>query len=324
MEINEEEILKTINDNIHYYDLLSLNRFINLISDDLVHLYNAYSKLPKFVVLRSTVKTPIEIQTEVLRSLYEIDKELSVELYEIFSGYNPEKVFQHIADEEDLDYGDDKCIDIEGELKVMRVTVNYNTYDYARLAHESGHILSAYRTTSNGQLTSEIESMFLENIISLDLIERGIITQEDYDRQSRANCLALRSYLMNILGQNDVLNSMNFPVKAEDLIRVNQIYSGTPKFRFIIKAVNDLTTPDTFELMNYCIRYVVGDVISHHMIKAYKDNKKAVMERYKEYLKSDCDFNIEEACEYLTGMKFEEALKIYTQDINNDRRLYRR
>lgn len=324
MDLEKEEILKIINDNIEYYDLLPLNRFVNLISNQLVELYDVYNKLRKFVTLRGMDNSPQEVQMEVLRSLYDIDKDLGVELYGIFNGYDPDKLFKHIVDESDPDYGDDKCLDIEGEVKVMCVTMAYNSYDYARVAHESGHILSAYRITKNGQLTSEIESMFLENIISLDLVERGIITQDDYDRQCRANHLALRVYVMNILGQNAVLNAVHNPVEADDLIRVHHTYRGTPKFRLILKAVNDLTTPDSFELMNYCIRYVVGDVISHSMITEYKVRKRAVMAKYKEYLKSDNDFDIEEACEFLTGMTFEEALNVYIRDIKEDKRLYRR
>jgi hypothetical protein len=244
--------------------------------------------------------------------------ELYKSLYKVYSGNDDTRLFWHISDEEHPDFNDDKCMVVDDEFRVMQVSFNYNTLDYARLAHESGHILSTYRTNTNRFLAAEIESTFLEKMVIKDLVKRKILTVEDELMFRQNDFASLVPYITNVISQTDVLNMVKYPVEAEDLVRVHNYYEGRPNDVYIYKAILNLTEPDSLELLHYTLRYIIGEVVSHYMVKQYEAGDDTIIDKYKEFLKTSSNETVNELCMELIGMDFNEAMSKYVKEITQE------
>lgn len=323
-DISKEEILTSINSNIEEYDLMNVRRFVNTFRDELLRLYNLYNRVPQEFGLTSMIHSMSDVQAQVLYSIATIDMGLYRELYKIYSGNDETRLFWHIADEEHPDFNDDKCMVVDDEFKVMQVSFDYNTLDYARLAHESGHILATYRTSNNRFLVAEVESTFLEKMVIRDLIKRKVLTEYDQLMFRQNDFSALVPYITNVLSQVDVLNMVKYPVEAEDLVRVHNYYEGKPNAVYIYKAILNLTEPDSLELLHYTLRYIIGEVVSYYMVKQYESGDIDVVDRYKDFLKTSNDESVNEVCKYLIGMDFNEAIENYVKEIEKEIDLIKR
>ena len=314
-DISKEEILSTINNNIKEYDLMYVKRFVNTFREELLKIFNLFNKVPQEAYIVSMAHSMCDVQAEVLHSVSMIDMELYKELYAIYSGNDDKRLFWHIADEENPAFNDDKCMVVDDEFRIMQVTFDYNAMDYARLAHESGHILSVNRTNTNRFLLAEIESTFLEKLVIRDLVKRGVLTDYDNEMFRLNDFAALAPYITNVVSQTDVLNMVRYPVEAEDLVRVHNYYEGKPNDVYIYKAILDLTQPDSLDLLHYTLRYIIGEVVSYYMVKQYESGDVEIVERYKEFLKNSNDETVNEVCKKLIGMDFNQAISNYVKDI---------
>ena len=179
-------------------------------------------------------------------------------------------------------------------------------------AHEFAHALSERIQKYVPQKTDclgEIESKFIEKVFADFLLERDIISQEDYENLKNITKLDLAIDCELLLQENDILSQINTPITKEKLEKFIEDYSDNPNLEVLINRLDEMTFGDSLNRYGqYIFRYVVGEVFARALYEAYKFDPEEVKQNFKAFLRCNAEITLEEAGMLLLGDNYKEKI----------------
>lgn len=164
----------------------------------------------------------------------------------------------------------------------------------------------------------EIESHIVENLFVQYLLDKKIISQENYDTYFLSRKISLNNNLNLIFEENEIISNLPCPITYESVLKFiqNKHNEHSSNFKNIINRLKIMSERDekSGKHSKYMYRYVVGEIVSSVWFDKYLTNlknKKEMLDKFISYLSNTDKLNINSASEFLINEDFMNCINDY-------------
>ena len=158
----------------------------------------------------------------------------------------------------------------------------------------------------------EVESHITEKLFMLFLVEKGLITKEDFKSYLTSMTNSLRHNATLMIEENEIISKLNNPVTEQDCLNLYNKFKSTnhlhPLLDRIKKMAERKDNPDPKERRlhsKHVFRYIVGEIVSTMWLKNYlevdKKQQNIMLKRFVNYLSKTDKANLENVCNLALG-----------------------
>lgn len=162
----------------------------------------------------------------------------------------------------------------------------------------------------------EIESHIVERLFYKFLLEKKIISKEDYKNYRFGAMNSFENNLKQILEENQILNHLHEPIKFETAMDYVQILQQTKSFE-LLGRMRTMSEPGQKRgsgqiKSKYAMRYVVAEMVASQWFDLYKTSNKEeqqkMLQQFLKFLTKTGDFNIEKSTQFLLNKSLAETI----------------
>ncbi|MBQ9795987.1 MAG: hypothetical protein IJW36_03425 [Clostridia bacterium] len=301
-----------------------------------------------------TINFSQEQLLQIVKDFYEsLNTQLSQQVNSILNRENPNPNYkvEIITDRKDPCFGIshvghsnlnthlDVNISLDGSVEGLRVA-----------AHELSHAISFHHTKKieiaqqNDQkklmdflhylgeysrdCINEIESHIIEYLFMEFLVDRGIISNDDFKNFEAIRHNSLLNNIDLIREEYQILKNVSCPITVESfqnfvkkintpLIKTNRYKSLMNRSKLMAERKPEDNTQNHYSQYRY--RYVIGEIVSTLWYENYsqssKDKKQEMIDKFVEYLSITDTLSLETACNYLLGLKIGDTFECFISHI---------
>ena len=296
-------------------------------------------------------------QEELLQIVKDFYKQLTPELSQKVDSIldkenpNPNYKIELITDPNDERFGR-SFAEHSGNNAYIYVQISLNgTVEGLRIAtHEMSHAISGHNTKkielvkeldenkfmdyihSIGKYSrdciGEIESHIIEYLFMEYLVDREIISNDDFKNFETIRHNSFLDNINLIREEYDILSHVNCPITVNDfehfvkkintpIFKTNRFKSVMNRSKFMAERNQKNNTHNAYSQYRY--RYVIGEIVSTLWYESYcqssKEEKQEMIDGFVDYLSQTDSLELDGACDKLLGLKIGETFASYLSHV---------
>lgn len=267
---------------------------------------------------------------EMVKIVYDFYKSIDVNLFDsLYNILHDESVSINFKEPAKYDKSrHNYCSNGDAGRKLF-VEPDNNLYGLITVCHEFCHMLSQRMQEDKRAVDSsigEVESLFIEKVFANYLLEKGIITSEEYEQFEMGKDYSLLNDITYCFQRNDLLNIINgAPLTEEKVDEIVEKLENNPNREILLYRFQRMAENSKDRKADYAPleRYVIGQIVATVLFDRYLNDRQGTIEKFKRYLSHNAELDFTQMLDELLGKDaigtYQEYMNIQERDFYGER-----
>ena len=310
MILSKSEI-EEFNRKYHNKETDAFNNYINSVRKQLETLHHAWQEITKDKdnnIIKDNDYSLSDMITISLEFFACFDKDIYTNLLKIL---NDDSVKLNFSEPSAENRGNN-C-GIKDWRRFINLNPTNNVFGLTTVCHEFAHLTSQRmqeKKMPKSEYIGEVESMFIEKVFAKYLLDKKIISEEEYDAVNISLIKSVSNRLEAVFQENDILNFLKGDILTEEkLAEGEKLLKNSPNKDAILNRIQSIAKGTIKSDVDF--RYIIGEVVSELLFEEYKKEPQKTTAKFKEYLKHNADIDPQSMVVELIGKSPEETVSDY-------------